>query len=290
MTLTEKAGDDPLGLRELPSPMAELPGGTGFGTLVHDLLEAADFAAEDLTEELATRLAEGRHRLPAPEAKLLTATLAETLRTSLGPIAGELRLADLARADRLDELTFELPLVGGERPTGVLTPAALAATLREHLPADDPLADYAERLGDSSLRAALRGFLTGSIDLAFRVRDEDGRARYGIVDYKTNRLAPFGEPLTAWEYRPEALRSAMFSSHYALQGLLYTVALHRYLRWRVPDHDPERDLAGVFYLFLRGMSGAQTPRVDGTPCGVFAWRPPGALVVALSDRLNEGVA
>ena len=66
------------------------------------------------------------------------------------------------------------------------------------------------------------------------------------------------------------------------------MALHRYLRWRLPDHDPERDLGGVLYLFLRGMTGADVPRVDGQPCGVFAWQPPAALVVGLSDVLDRG--
>jgi exodeoxyribonuclease V beta subunit len=46
----------------------------------------------------------------------------------------------------------------------------------------------------------------------------------------------------------------------------------------------------VKYLFVRGMVGAETPVVDGTPCGVFAWHPPAALVVALSDALALGVA
>jgi exodeoxyribonuclease V beta subunit len=77
--------------------------------------------------------------------------------------------------------------------------------------------------------------------------------------------------------------------HYGLQALLYAVALHRYLRWRLPAYDPDRHLAGVLYLFVRGMVGATTPTVDGTPCGVFAWSPPGALVSALSDALDQGV-
>ena len=58
------------------------------------------------------------------------------------------RLRDLARADRLDELDFELPLVGGDEPTGALTLDAIAAVLRAHLPPGDPLAGYADRLGD----------------------------------------------------------------------------------------------------------------------------------------------
>ena len=48
----------------------------------------------------------------------------------------------------------------------------------------------------------------------------------------------------------------MQRAHYPLQALLYTVALHRYLRWRLPGYDPDAHLAGVLYLFLRGMIGA----------------------------------
>jgi exodeoxyribonuclease V beta subunit len=36
------------------------------------------------------------------------------------------------------------------------------------------------------------------------------------------------------------------------------------------------------------MVGPDTPAIDGTPSGVFAWRPPSALVVALSDVLDRG--
>jgi exodeoxyribonuclease V beta subunit len=80
----------------------------------------------------------------------------------------------------------------------------------------------------------------------------------------------------------------MAYAHYGLQAVLYTVALHRYLRWRLPDHDPGRDIAGVLYLFLRGMSGADTPAVAGERCGVFAWRPAPALVTELSAVLDRG--
>jgi exodeoxyribonuclease V beta subunit len=80
----------------------------------------------------------------------------------------------------------------------------------------------------------------------------------------------------------------MRRAHYGLQALLYVVALHRYLRWRLPGYDAEGNLAGVLYLFLRGMTGPGTPVVDGQPCGVFAWRPPVALVQALSDLLDRG--
>jgi exodeoxyribonuclease V beta subunit len=78
----------------------------------------------------------------------------------------------------------------------------------------------------------------------------------------------------------------MVEHHYPLQALLYTVAVHRYLRWRVPDYEPGRDLGGAAYLFVRGMAGAATPLVGDNPYGVFNWQVPEALVRALSDLLD----
>ena len=120
-----------------------------------------------------------------------------------------------------------------------------------------------------------------------RVPGPDGDPRYLVVDYKTNWLGPLdGRPLTVGQYTPSRMAEAMIRAHYPLQALLYSVAVHRMLRWRQPDYDPERHLGGVLYLFVRGMAGAETPVVDGLPCGVFSWRPSGALVAELSDRLD----
>jgi exodeoxyribonuclease V beta subunit len=272
-------------LRAVPSLLSAMPVGVHVGTFVHRVMEATDFAAPDLDAELGERVAavQARRRVEVGDPLAVVAGLQAAIETPLGPLLGGLRLCDLERADRLDELNFELPLVGGDEPTGRLTLGAIGAVLREHLADGDPLAGYAERLEDPALRPSLRGYLTGSIDLVVRAGD-----RYALADYKTNWLGAPGEELTVWHHRPAALAAEMQRSHYALQALLYTAALHRYLRWRLPAYDPERNLAGVLYLFMRGMVGADTPAVDGTPCGVFAWRPPTALVEELSDVLDRG--
>ena len=275
------AGD--AALRAVPSLLAEMPAGVHAGTFVHRVLERADFAAADLDAELAAQVAQARRSLEIGDAGAVVRGLRAALETPLGPLLGGLALRDVGRADRLDELTFELPLAGGDAPTGRLALDAIAAVLRAHLPPGDPLAGYADRLADPALRRTVRGYLTGSIDLV--VRTGGG---FAIADYKTNWLAPPGEELSAWHHRPAALAGEMERAHYGLQALLYTVALHRYLRLRLADYEPERHLAGVVYLFLRGMTGPGTPLVGGAPCGVFAWKPPGALVVALSDVLERG--
>ena len=275
------------GLHRL-SPLGEMPVGVEFGTFVHRVLEATDFAAADLDAELAEHVAalQAWRYLDLGDPVAMIAGLRAAIETPLGALTDGIRLRDVRRSDRLDELEFELPLVGGDDPSGRLTLNSIAGALRAHLPTEDPMAAYAVRLEDPTLRSSIRGFLTGSIDLVIRLEGP----RFAIVDYKTNWLGPFAEQLTLGHYHPRALAAEMSRAHYGLQALLYTVALHRYLRWRLPGYEPELHLAGVLYLFLRGMAGDGTPTVNGSLCGVFAWRPPGALVRALSDVLDRGAA
>jgi exodeoxyribonuclease V beta subunit len=215
---------------------------------------------------------------------LLSAALLPSLQTPLGPLADGRALIDIAPGDRLAELDFELPLRGGDRPNGTSYLRDLATLLRAELPASDPLAAYADLLADPVLGdSALKGYLGGSIDAVLRIG-----GRYLIVDYKTNRLGSPDVPLTAWDYRGPAMAEAMLHAHYPLQALLYDVALHRFLRWRVAGYDPAVHLGGVLYLFLRGMCGPGVVAEDGAVPGVFAWQPPASLVVAISDVLAKG--
>jgi exodeoxyribonuclease V beta subunit len=271
-----------------PSPLGALPVGVEFGTFVHAVLEASDFAVADLEAELSERVlgASSRRAAQLGDPAVAVAGLRAALETPLGGLVDDVRLRDLTRGDRLHELEFELPLAGGDDPTGRLTLHAIAAALRTHLPSSDPMHAYAHRLEDPALRASVRGFLTGSIDLVMRLPGP----RFAIVDYKTNWLGPADEPLTLRSYAPTMLVAEMQRAHYGLQALLYTVALHRYLRWRLPGYDPDQQLAPVLYLFVRGMAGPDTPILDGARCGVFGWRPPGALVQALSDVLDGAAA
>ena len=299
-TVDEEHGDEeaeplPVPVSEPPSgplsPMAELPGGAEFGSLVHAVLEHADVTVTDIEAELLHHVIEQRRwwSIDVPAVDLAQALVPMQL-TPLGPLAGNLRLSDLGSSERLSELDFELPLAGGDRsPDGDRVRASVlggvADAMRRHLPDDDPMRAYADRLDVPSLgEQVLRGYLGGSIDVVLRVPDGDA-SRFLVVDYKTNMLGDPDVPLTALDYTPERMAEAMLHSHYPLQAMLYSVVLHRYLRWRVAGYDPERHLGGILYLFVRGMCGPETPVVDGVPCGVFSWRPPAALVTDLSELL-----
>jgi exodeoxyribonuclease V beta subunit len=291
-----EADEEPVGEATAPaavasvvSPMDSLPAGAAFGSLVHGVLEHTDPQAPDLLAELTARVEEER-RWWSVEATTadVAAALVPMQVTSLGPLAGGRTLASVGLRERLCELDFEIPLAGGDHPTAEVPLAAMAEVLRRHLPADDPMRAYADRLTSPALGGQeLRGYLSGSIDVVLRVVGPD--ERFLVVDYKTNRLGDVDRPLTAADYTPALMTEAMLHSHYPLQALLYSVVVHRYLRWRLPDYDPERHLGGILYLYVRGMCGPETPEVDGVPCGVFSWRPPAAMVVELSELLDGRV-
>lgn len=281
------------------SPMSELPAGAAFGSLVHGVLELADPQAPDLLAEISGHVAEQRDYWGVDVAvEDLAQGLLPMQFTPLGPLAGGLRLIDIGRNDRLCELDFEFPMAGGDHPavarSAPVRLAAVADILERHLPDDDILRPYAEQLRAPGLGdQVLRGYLGGSIDVVLRVPDHagsDGGHRYVVVDYKTNRLGDRDMPLTAWDYRRQAMADAMMHSHYPLQALLYSVVVHRFLRWRLSDYQPEHHLGGVLYLFVRGMCGPETPSYDGDPAGAFSWQPPAALILELSDLLDGRVS
>jgi exodeoxyribonuclease V beta subunit len=155
-----------------------------------------------------------------------------------------------------------------------------------HLEPGDPLRGWATDLADGVIDISLAGHLTGSIDLVIRIHDDQGGGRFVVADYKTNALTKYGHIASPDDYRPPRLAEAMADHDYPLQAVLYSVALHRYLRWRLPDYVPATHLGGVVYLFLRGMTGPEVAVSHGQPHGVFNWPVPPALVSSLSDLLD----
>ena len=274
---------------DVPSPMADLPTGAKFGTLVHAVLETADPFAADLAAELEAQIREHAVWWPVDvPAVELAAALVPMHDTPLGPLADGMTLRQIGLQDRMREVDFEFPLAGGDLRAAApeIRLSHVGELLRAHLPKDDPLASYADRLMGAALGAQpLKGYLSGSVDVVLRIGD-----RYVVVDYKTNWLGDGAEPLTAADYAQPRLAEAMLHSDYPLQALLYSVVLHRFLRWRLPGYAPDQHLGGVMYLFLRGMCGPDTPVLDGHPAGVFSWQPPASLITTLSDLLDEGRA
>jgi len=221
--------------------------GRHFGDAMHQALEDAP-PGPIARSWLAARM----KALAVPHAAIDGDALAPVLqmleRTRASDLDDGLRLADLPVASRVAEFEFQLPVSVSLR--------RLREICARH--------GCADAISTNLSAAALNGMLTGFADLIFEF---DGR--YHVLDYKTNRL---GTSLA--DYRSDALDAAMQAHHYPLQALLYSIALHRYLRERLGGYTAENDLGDSWYLFLRAV---------GLEAGVGVWRRrwPAALIEEL---------
>ncbi|MDG6894108.1 exodeoxyribonuclease V subunit beta [Volucribacter amazonae] len=114
---------------------------------------------------------------------------------------------------------------------------------------------------------AVQGMLRGFIDLVFCHQQQ-----YYIVDYKSNYLGNSPQ-----YYQQDQLQPYMLSANYDLQYLIYTLALHRYLRQRDPNYQYEQHFGGVIYTFVRGMNGINAEY------GVYFDKPDAALIEQLDQ-------
>nr|WP_086939278.1 exodeoxyribonuclease V subunit beta [Thaumasiovibrio occultus] len=244
--------DSALGESEVLT-IADFPKGAVAGTFLHTLFEETEFTQDvysEATAELITQLLE-KHGYEPHWQPILQQMMSQVLAC---PLDGDaLRLNQISAQDRLVELEFMFPVHR-------LAPTDLNQLLASYgMRADPPL-----QFDDVS------GMLKGFIDLVFSYNGQ-----FYVLDWKSNWL---GEKAT--DYTPEAVTHAMRDHRYDLQYLLYTLALHRYLKSRIADYNYEQHIGGVYYLFLRGVTANDTT-------GIFHARPPEALILAL-DALMEG--
>jgi exodeoxyribonuclease V beta subunit len=223
------------------------PRGPSAGTFLHHLLQHLDFTAPIQPAWLMDQLTQ--QGFDPQWHSLLKQWLPQILQTPLNDQG--LCLQQLRAEQKQCELHFYLPIAGA------LQPSALERLMRHY----DPLSRQASPLAFQQVQGMLQGF----IDLVFVWQE-----RYYLLDYKSNWLGEMSQA-----YQPAALAAALCHHRYDLQYQLYTLALHRYLGYCLPGYQYETHFGGVFYLFLRGMSG----KPGGS--GIFFHRPALALIHSL---------
>lgn len=140
-----------------------------------------------------------------------------------------LRLCDLPDRARLNEMEFHFSLRECDSH-------ALLGLLKQY--------GVLQQREDFPQQRRLVGLMTGKIDLIYR-----HEGRFYICDYKSNRLTA---------YDAGHCRQAMRDSEYDFQALIYTLALHRWCKFRLQSHyDYEKHIGGIRYLFCRGLNAAE---------------------------------
>jgi exodeoxyribonuclease V beta subunit len=222
--------------------MFAFPRGTGPGTCLHHIFEELDFSDLSRLAEIVRRKL--RAFSIAGFDDIVCEMVHKVLNVALQP---GLTLAGIKRHARLPELEFYFPIRN-------LTSERLADLLQD------------ERLRFQPMS----GFMKGFIDLVF-----EQAGKFYVVDWKSNWLGPDLESYTA-----KSMTAEMESKFYNLQLHIYVVALHRFLRARLPGYDYEKHFGGACYVFLRGVE-------PGRPeLGVHRARPSAKFVESLSQFLG----
>ena len=239
--------------------------GAAAGNLLHDILEHSDFTQPHWQRSLERPLSRFNETLDAVQQSELIDWLESCLDTRLSGAAQDSgpKLNELSWSQTLRESEFYFPMEQ-------VKPGALGALLAAHrrqrahknIAQDQqqksspiPLSLKSDNyiLQDMALQnTTLQGMMHGFIDLVFEWQD-----KYYIVDYKSSHL---GDQFDDYQY--DALDKNVRDNYYDLQYLLYSLALHRYLKNRLPDYDPQQHFGGIYYLYLRGMN-------PGSDTGVF---------------------
>ncbi len=235
-------------------PILGFPAGSIVGTFLHRVLEQLNFCdnieQQTLTlchQEMASQPFDNPHNR-----QLVSNWLVNVVETSLNH--QNLKLRDIASSVCLREMPFDYAVTD-------LDMSALQQHLQTHA-GESLLAPDSQHL---------RGLMTGVIDLVFKHGE-----RYYIVDYKSNFLGP-----QLSDYGPQQLQKAIYQRRYDLQYMLYTIALHRYLRFRINDYQYSAHFGGIYYLFIRGMRPE-----TGPDNGVYYFLPPQQLVETLDQTIG----
>lgn len=241
-----------------PDDILRFPRGPGAGECLHAIFERIDFTdpagwSDAIDRGLFAHPQSLRGVRAAEQSALLAGMAARMLADVLNArLPDGIVLGSIPANRRLTELEFSLP-----------APRVSASALNVAL----------QRLGYDVPRLAFRdleGYLKGYIDLVF----EHG-GRYYVLDWKSNHLG-----YSPSDYGPAEVRAAMTEHSYPLQYLLYSLAVDRYLKHRVPGYRHAAHFGGVLYLFVRGVR-PDWVSADGTPAGVFFDRPSAAALARL---------
>jgi exodeoxyribonuclease V beta subunit len=293
---SNSTAEKPTGIKEISisktdaastMPLYAIGGSNIFGNAVHEIFDSIDPSSPNLTAELEIEVERHfKNSHTGPERTHIVDGILKSLHAPLGETFAGNTLTTLGAAHRLSELEFNFHLP--QSSSGAFSPNKIGELMLEHGQLNGRLSEYAESIAHSKSAGVIAGFMNGSIDAVFRV-NSDSTPLYIISDYKTNRLHnPENDGVNALvAYHPENLVTSMVDDDYILQAMVYSVALHRYLRWRQPGYDPDIHLGGAAYLFLRGMTGFSTDEATPRPFGVYHWKPATALVLAL-DALFAG--
>ena len=230
----------------------QLAKGAHSGNLLHDVLEHSNFknsadVDNNLLESMKWPLVKYGELVSGFNETDLVAWLDEIVNTPLlsnNVFAESFCLSDIDMQKTLRESEFYFPMVKAKI-------AVLEKLLTDHR--NTYRASQSHRSVRLPSYKSLKGMMHGFIDLVF-----EKNGKFYVCDYKSSHL---GDNFS--DYNHEALRNSIEKNYYDLQYLIYSLALHRYLKQNLADYNAEVHFGGIYYLYLRGMTNDELHKGAG---------------------------
>jgi len=236
--------------------------GAHTGNLLHDILEHTDFALPDWQSAMKWPLAKYGELDKGYQEDDLRDWLTQILHTPLKdvnktPDSGDKEgfcLNDISTECSLRETEFYFPMesASSDQLTQILS--VHRKNNKENYSDDDQKIKHVPSVRLPAYKK-LKGMMHGFIDLIF-----EHQGKYYVCDYKSSHL---GDDFD--NYRHLDMLTNIEKNHYDLQYLIYSLALHRHLKFSLVDYDASVQFGGVYYLYLRGMSDNPANQ----SCGVY---------------------
>jgi exodeoxyribonuclease V beta subunit len=223
------------------------PKGATAGTAIHKLFEDESFSFSDVMNTDYSEMIEGVLKRYGIDGKWTSVANVMMKHVAKAHIPG----LDLSAVDQIDQLREMEFLFRANR----VEAEKLFSIIREGQEGD--------------FGGIPQHFMTGFIDLVVRQNDQ-----FFIVDYKSNYL---GDQLD--DYSTENLKVEIEAHGYDLQYHLYTLALVKYLKKRLPNFSYDSHIGGVAYLFVRGNR-------EGESTGVWFHKPDESVIRQLDDVIG----
>jgi len=237
----------------------QLTKGAHSGNLLHDILENSNFKStqddsNNLVESIKWPLVKyGELPIGFNDSDLLTwldqivhTPLYSDFFTGNEPLANfclsdSFCLSDIAKQKTLRESEFYFPMEQANV-------SQLEKLLTDHRNTNRQVSNNDNTSKINTVRlpsyTSLKGMMHGFIDLVF---EQNGK--YYVCDYKSSYLGD-----NFCDYSHQALRNNIEQNYYDLQYLIYSLALHRYLKQNLATYNIEEHFGGIYYLYLRGMT------------------------------------
>ena len=162
------------------------------------------------------------------------------------------RLIDISSKNVLKEFKYDLPLSynGRNITTGDISKCFLLDKEFEFGQ------NYSNKIND--LQILNKGFHSGCVDCVIPIGKTLEGSKWWVIDWKSNFISGSeNSDCFPANYNYENMKEEMIKHHYPLQSHLYLLALHRLLKWRLKNYQPELHLGGYIYFFLKGLPNSK---------------------------------